>query len=112
MNYTILYIILLIIICLIIINIYINKEDIVLGKTKEGIECYLNRGVNKGEINRILVNQYYTGIKWECVEFIRRYLILKKRITFENVESALKLIDLSNMIFLFIKNRLSGNFSE
>jgi hypothetical protein len=99
MNTSILYFILLIIICLIIINIIIIN-NIILGKTKEGIECYLNSGRNKGEINRVKNGQYYTGLKWECVEFIRRYLILTKGITFENVESALDLLELSNMRYI------------
>lgn len=100
MNQSIIYIILLIIIILIIINNYIIKDDIILGKTKEGIECYLNKGDNKGKINSVLNNKYYTGIKWECVEFIRRYLILIKRVTFKNVDSALDLLKLSNMIHI------------
>lgn len=36
-------------------------------------------------------NNIYTGVKWQCVEFVRRYLIIKHGITFSNVEHAFQI---------------------
>jgi hypothetical protein len=38
----------------------------------------------------------YTGIKWQCVEFARRWWIRQKGITFGSVESANEIFDLNN----------------
>lgn len=38
----------------------------------------------------------YTGIKWECVEYIRRFLIENYQLTFENVKNALDMISLTH----------------
>ena len=35
-----------------------------------------------------IYDNIYTGVKWECVEFVRRWLIINYKITFEEVESA------------------------
>jgi hypothetical protein len=89
------------------------RGDIVLGKTIEGIECFLNEGINKGKINKIN-GRYYTGIKWECVEFLRRYLIITRGITFQKINSALELcilpyvIDISNGILKNIVHYKNG----
>lgn len=47
---------------------------------------YSNNSNNNLEENYIKNN--YCGIKWQCVEYVRRYLILKHSITFEEVEYA------------------------
>lgn len=83
----------LIIIVIMIIIIKLMCRDIILGVTREGIECFMNRGYNKGEENWI-EDRIYSGIKWECVEFIRRYLIKTKEITFEKIQNAKDLIEL------------------
>lgn len=38
-------------------------------------------------------NNIYTGIKWQCVEYVRRYLIINHNITFGNVDSASEIAD-------------------
>ncbi len=83
----------LIIIIIVIIIIKVICRDIVLGVTKEGIECYMNGGYNKGEENW-MEDRIYLGIKWECVEFIRRYLIKTKGITFNRIKNAKDLINM------------------
>lgn len=36
-------------------------------------------------------NNVYTGLKWQCVEYVRRYLIINHNITFSNVDSAFEI---------------------
>ena len=38
-------------------------------------------------------NNIYTGLKWQCVEYVRRYLIINHNITFSNVDSASQIAD-------------------
>jgi glutathionylspermidine amidase/synthetase len=38
-----------------------------------------------------LVNNMFTGLKWQCVEFARRYLIVRHGITFQDVANAYEL---------------------
>ena len=38
-------------------------------------------------------NNVYTGLKWQCVEYVRRYLIINHNITFSNVYSASQIAD-------------------
>jgi surface antigen len=76
---------------------YKNNKEKVIGKTKEGIISYYNdndndnkdKGSNYCKHNN---TDIYTGLKWECVEFVRRYLILTKGITFEDVGNALDIL--------------------
>jgi len=72
------------------------KENFELGKTKEGIVCYLNSKDKGKETNFIKIGseEIYTGLKWECVEFARRYLILTKGVTFDDVTTALDIPNL------------------
>lgn len=47
--------------------------------------------------------EIYTGLKWQCVEFARRWWILQKNITFSSVHSAEDIFNLK-----FAKNIESG----
>jgi hypothetical protein len=42
----------------------------------------------------------YTGIKWECVEYARRYLLMRYGITFHSVNNAYELFDMKYFITL------------
>ena len=39
-----------------------------------------------------------TGIKWECIEFIRRYFMIKYRLTFELVDNVYDMVNLKYFI--------------
>jgi hypothetical protein len=56
------------------------------------------------EKNYIKVNNasIFTGLKWQCVEFARRYLVLKHNITFQEIDNAYQIFDLNN--FFYINN--------
>jgi len=62
------------------------------GKTTEGVISYYNSSENDE-----LPNFYrgrYTGLKWECVEFVRRYLIATRNLTFPSVQNALSMMNI------------------
>jgi len=52
----------------------------------------LNNNSNSNS-NSNYYNGIYTGIKWQCVEFARRYLIVTHGITFSDVTSAFQIPD-------------------
>ncbi len=96
-----------ILISILIIIIFLRKDN-VLGITIEGVKCYLNGGWNKGEENRI-ENGIYTGMKWECVEFVRRYLIQTKKITFKQIKNAKELLEVDFFIKINTMKRVDIN---
>lgn len=56
--------------------------------TFNGVNAYSNQ---QGLLNSDETNYYngiYTGIKWQCVEYARRYLIVRNGITFSDVNNA------------------------
>ena len=56
--------------------------------TFNGVNAYSNQ---QGLLNSDETNYYngiYTGIKWQCVEYARRYLIVRHGITFSDVNNA------------------------
>ena len=59
--------------------------------TFDGVTAYSNQ---RDETNSSTPNYYngiYTGIKWQCVEFVRRYLQVKHGVTFSDVDSAFEI---------------------
>ena len=64
------------------------------GETPEGIIFYSNRCQDTDQENINYVNGYLTGERWECVEFVRRFLILTKGITFGEIANAHDIWDL------------------
>jgi hypothetical protein len=41
--------------------------------------------------------EIYTGMKWQCVEYSRRWLILTKQVTYDSIEYAYQIWDLPNV---------------
>ena len=83
----------LLIIFLIIINKYQNNFGDIIG-TFNGVNSYSNKENKANKTNLLDVNYHngiYTGVKWECVEYARRYLQITKGITFNNVDSAFEI---------------------
>ena len=69
-------------------NLYTDK-DVILGKTF-GVYAYKNKNKNNPREKNFAKN-VYTGLKWECVEFVRRFLIVKKNISFNDTDYAYQL---------------------
>ena len=78
--------------CLLLIGyVYytISMRDTILGTTHDGITAYATNGVSRhaNQINwegQTIV----TGLQWECVEFVRRYFLLTRGLTFKSVQQA------------------------
>lgn len=49
----------------------------------------------------------YTGIKWQCVELARRYMIITKNLTFPAVENAYDLFKLPYFISIYTNTLVS-----
>lgn len=65
----------------------------IIGITEQNVIAYSNEK-SKHEPN--YYNQIYTGLKYECVEFARRWLIIVYKITFESVDHAKDIYELNN----------------
>jgi len=75
-----------------------NKEK-ALGEVNNVIS-YANNNSNKNNY----INNIYTGLKWQCVEFARRYLIINYNITFDSIDNAYNIFDLP--YFISLKNNM------
>jgi len=104
-----------------LINKLLNEQKVksfgeLLGETN-GVKAYsCHNHYNPNDSNYI--NNIFTGIKWQCVEYARRYLIITKGITFANVNNAYDIFDLHYFISLKnnsqipIKKYKNGTLSE
>jgi len=73
---------------------------------KNSVSIYRNdRGTESDEYHFISYHgkQIQTGLKWQCVELARRYLILQYGISFPSVENAYEIFDLSSMYYVETK---------
>jgi glutathionylspermidine amidase/synthetase len=70
---------------------YIKKNYGDIIGSFNGVQSYSNSDNKMNNSN--YYNGIYTGIKWECVEYVRRYLIINHNITFSNVNSAFQIPD-------------------
>jgi len=59
--------------------------------TFNGVDVYSNQLGKTNSLDSNYYNGIYTGQKWQCVEFARRYLIIKEGITFSDVDSAFEI---------------------
>jgi glutathionylspermidine amidase/synthetase len=57
----------------------------------DGVAAYSNQKDETKSKTSNFYNGKYTGRKWQCVEFVRRYLISKHGITFSDVTSAFEI---------------------
>ena len=77
----------------------------------EGIPSYYNN-VSKNVINTVNTRygNIYTGEKWQCVEFVRRYLILRHNLTFESVKNVYELKNVSQFYSLISESPVPARF--
>ena len=64
----------------------------IIGITDQGVIAFSNENSNHQ------ANYYqgiYTGLKYECVEFVRRWLIIVYNITFDSVDHAKDIYNLN-----------------
>jgi glutathionylspermidine amidase/synthetase len=58
------------------------------------VVVFSNKNINKQKLNYL--NGVFTGIRWQCVEFARRYLIINYGITFKEIPNAHEIFTLTN----------------
>lgn len=64
----------------------IGYHPVLQGRDPSGIPAYIH--IPETGHKRNTAHGIYTGKQWECVEFVRRWLILKKGVTFDDVKTA------------------------
>lgn len=82
-----------------------------IGITKQNVIAFSNEN-SKSELN--YYQGIYTGLKYECVEFVRRWLIIVYGITFESIDHAKDIYNLNNFSNIFsnkipIKKCINGS---
>lgn len=82
----------ILIIFIILFIIKLMTDDDLVG-VWNGVSIYSNNRYSTNLNNSNYYNGIYTGIKWQCVEFARRYLIITHGITFSDVTSAFQIPD-------------------
>ncbi|CAD8077837.1 unnamed protein product [Paramecium primaurelia] len=74
-----------------------NKEPAVAGIV-DNVPAYYNRGINfRSNYITIDNRQVFTGVRFQCVEYARRYLILTKGVVFGDVGCAYHIFDLNTV---------------
>ncbi|OMJ65197.1 hypothetical protein SteCoe_38851 [Stentor coeruleus] len=77
---------------------------VLLGSYK-GVEGYSNRKAKwPGRAN--YVNGYFTGYKYQCVEYVRRWLIKVKHLLFKDISCAYQIWDLNKVKNILTKSIL------
>ena len=64
------------------------KYGEVLGKSMSGVEAYSNCSSRCVNPIPFFVNKTFTGIKWQCVEYARRWLLMNQGVVYGDVDVA------------------------
>lgn len=87
----------------------VSKFGTVIG-VNNNVEAYSN--CNDGCISKEFhfidlpnKKKIFTGLKWQCVEYARRYLILSNNITFGDIDSAYQIYDLKTASSVYDSKR-------
>nr|CAL69924.1 hypothetical protein [Plasmodiophora brassicae]CAM98706.1 hypothetical protein [Plasmodiophora brassicae] len=71
----------------------------ILGETWGGVQVY---GCDSATANSTWMQNYvngvFTGIKWQCVELARRYLLLNHGVVFDSIPMAYDIYDLKDVV--------------
>ena len=65
-----------------------TNYGIVLGKSPAGVPAYSNCNADCVIFEPHHLNEIYTGIKWQCVEYARRWLLHERGVVFGDVDIA------------------------
>tara|TARA_R110002096_G_scaffold13834_3_gene48696 strand:- start:1846 stop:2478 length:633 start_codon:yes stop_codon:yes gene_type:complete len=60
----------------------------VLGETESGVKAFSNCNNSCVNPTPYFIDQIFTGIKWQCVEYARRWLLLNKGVVYGDVDVA------------------------
>jgi CHAP domain len=77
-----------------------STKHILLGTTRDGISAYATNHSLSQDVNRVVWKgkTIVTGLQWDCVEFVRRYLLMTKGVIFKDVKQADKIWGLLTFI--------------
>lgn len=68
----------------------------------EGVDAYSNRNTSYYTNDKNYINKdgvkVFTGIKWQCVEYARRFIIEKFGVYFDDVNSAFQIYDKAHVL--------------
>lgn len=85
-------------------------EDIPFGTplgSARGVVGYSNYNDSTISDEDNFVNGVYMGLKWQCVEYARRYLYLTRNMTFQSIEAAIDIWDLTYVTSLATGQKLA-----
>ena len=74
-----------------------SQYGVVLGQTKDGIEAYSNCQSDCVVFEPHRHDGTYTGIKWQCVEYARRWLLRDEGVVFGDVDIAADIWDVATL---------------
>lgn len=77
----------------------------VLGANR-GVIAYANRKARKFEIGKNFELGVYTGIKYQCVEYVRRWMVWVNGLTFKNIPCAFHVWDLKHVSNIITNEKL------
>lgn len=73
--------------------VFFPRREPTLGVDSHGVVSYQN----KGSSNPTYYNGVYTGLKYQCVEYARRWLVQVKGYTFDQVDHAYQIYNLKTV---------------
>jgi len=67
-----------------------STQHTLLGTTRNGVSAYATHRTVPQDVHRVewKGQTIVTGLQWECVEFVRRYMLLTRGLLFKNVKQA------------------------
>jgi len=84
------------------LQLLVKHDYKIIGITNNTV-VFSNKNIIKQKLNYI--NGIFTGIRWQCVEFARRYLIINYGLTFKQIENAHEIFKLINFENLQTNNK-------
>jgi glutathionylspermidine amidase/synthetase len=79
----------------------------IIGIDNYGIIAYSskhNENYNNQKFSFIF-NNIYCGIKWQCIEYVRRWLIINCNVTFEQIDMAYMMFSTEKLKFIHITHK-------
>jgi glutathionylspermidine amidase/synthetase len=81
----------------------VKNDYKIIGITNNTV-VFSNKNITKQKLNYI--NGIFTGLRWQCVEFARRYLIINYGITFNQIANAHEIFKLTNFENLLTNSKI------
>ncbi len=69
-----------------------------LGESMSGVEAYSNCNNDCVNPTPFFIDDTFTGIKWQCVEYARRWLLINKNVVYDDVDVAADIWELEYVV--------------